>query len=186
MISTNTNKELYSLAQGPMGTHPRVGDSGSPLFAYDSVLQKWVIVGVDSSGGGGGTNWAVVDANFVNQAIQDDTDAPATFMADQGPLRWAFNSTDGTGTLIQQETVYQMHGQKGTDLNEGKNLVFNGADGQIALEDAVNQGAGALAFNGNYTVFTTNGSTWRGRRPGHYPRCGGELAGERCSGRQFA
>ncbi|EDX9923272.1 autotransporter outer membrane beta-barrel domain-containing protein [Salmonella enterica] len=162
MISTNTNKELYSLAQGPMGTHPRVGDSGSPLFAYDSVLQKWVIVGVDSSGGGGGTNWAVVDADFVNQAIQDDTDAPVTFMADQGPLRWAFNSTDGTGTLIQQETVYQMHGQKGTDLNEGKNLVFNGADGQIALEDAVNQGAGALAFNGNYTVFTTNGSTWRG------------------------
>lgn len=55
-----------------------------------------------------------------------------------------------------------MHGQKGADLNAGKNLVFNGADGQIVLEDTVNQGAGALSFNHNYTVFTTNGSTWKG------------------------
>ncbi|HAV0410704.1 TPA: autotransporter outer membrane beta-barrel domain-containing protein [Salmonella enterica] len=162
MISTNTNKQLYSLAQGPMGTHPRSGDSGSPLFAYDSVLQKWVIVGVDSSGGDGGTNWTVVDANFVNQSIQDDTDAPVTFMAGQGPLRWTFDSIDGTGALTQQEIAYQMHGQKGADLNAGKNLVFNGADGQIVLEDTVNQGAGMLSFNRNYTVFTTNGSTWKG------------------------
>ncbi|HCM2052598.1 TPA: autotransporter outer membrane beta-barrel domain-containing protein, partial [Salmonella enterica subsp. salamae serovar 56:z10:e,n,x] len=39
---------------------------------------------------------------------------------------------------------------------------FNGADGQIVLEDTVNQGAGTLSFNRNYTVFTTNGSTWKG------------------------
>ncbi|AGR58369.1 TPA: autotransporter outer membrane beta-barrel domain-containing protein [Salmonella bongori] len=162
MISANTNKQLYNLAQGPMGTHPRSGDSGSPLFAYDSVLQQWVIVGVDSSGGGGGTNWTVVDADFVNQSIQEDTDAPVTFVAGQGALRWAFDSTDGTGTLTQQETVYQMHGQKDADLNAGKNLVFNGADGQIVLEDSVNQGARALTFNGNYTVSTNNGSTWQG------------------------
>ncbi|QXY85245.1 autotransporter outer membrane beta-barrel domain-containing protein [Salmonella bongori] len=162
MISANTNKQLYNLAQGPMGTHPRSGDSGSPLFAYDSVLQQWVIVGVDSSGGGGGTNWTVVDADFVNQSIQEDTDAPVTFVAGQGALRWAFDSTDGTGTLTQQETVYQMHGQKDADLNAGKNLVFNGDDGQIVLEDSVNQGAGALTFNGNYTVSTNNGSTWQG------------------------
>ncbi|EDP8670149.1 autotransporter outer membrane beta-barrel domain-containing protein [Salmonella bongori] len=162
MISANTNKQLYNLAQGPMGTHPRSGDSGSPLFAYDSVLQQWVIVGVDSSGGGGGTNWTVVDTDFVNQSIQEDTDAPVTFVAGQGALRWAFDSTDGTGTLTQQETVYQMHGQKDADLNAGKNLVFNGADGQIVLEDSVNQGAGALTFNGNYTVSTNNGSTWQG------------------------
>lgn len=162
MISANTNKQLYNLAQGPMGTHPRSGDSGSPLFAYDSVLQQWVIVGVDSSGGGGGTNWTVVDADFVNQSIQEDTDAPVTFVAGQGALRWTIDSTDGTGTLTQQETVYQMHGQKDADLNAGKNLVFNGADGQIVLEDSVNQGAGALTFNGNYTVSTNNGSTWQG------------------------
>nr|VUD23373.1 hemoglobin protease [Salmonella sp. NCTC 7297] len=35
-------------------------------------------------------------------------------------------------------------------------------DGQVVLEDAVNQGAGALTFNRNYTVFTNNGATWRG------------------------
>ncbi|WP_410401433.1 S6 family peptidase [Escherichia coli] len=53
MISTNTNRGLFDTAQqGPLGTYPRSGDSGSPLFAYDTTQQEWVLVGVTSSGGG--------------------------------------------------------------------------------------------------------------------------------------
>ncbi|EHJ8683347.1 hypothetical protein KAP06_004890 [Salmonella enterica subsp. enterica serovar 4,[5],12:i:-] len=47
MISTNTNGQLFNKwNQGPLGTHGLPGDSGSPLFAYDTLLQKWVVVGV--------------------------------------------------------------------------------------------------------------------------------------------
>ncbi|WP_435051037.1 autotransporter outer membrane beta-barrel domain-containing protein [Escherichia coli] len=55
-----------------------------------------------------------------------------------------------------------MHGQQGNDLNTGKNLIFQGQNGQINLKDSVSQGAGSLTFRDNYTVTTSNGSTWNG------------------------
>ncbi|HAL1835080.1 TPA: autotransporter outer membrane beta-barrel domain-containing protein, partial [Escherichia coli] len=155
MITTNTNRHLFeSWSQGPLGTHGRPGDSGSPLFAYDTLLQKWVVVGVLSSGGGGGTNWSVVDTSFVQKMIQDDTDAPVTFMPGISPLKWKFDSSTGTGSLTQGSVEYAMHGQNGSDLNAGKNLTFLGHDGLIDLENSVAQGAGSLTFTDDYTVTT--------------------------------
>lgn len=163
MITTNTNLHLFDTwSQGPLGTHGRPGDSGSPLFAYDTLLQKWVVVGVLSSGGGGGTNWSVVDTSFVQKMIQDDTDAPVTFMPGISPLKWNFDSSTGTGSLTQGSVEYAMHGQNGSDLNAGKNLTFLGHDGLIDLENSVTQGAGSLTFTDDYTVTTSNGSTWTG------------------------
>lgn len=43
-----------------------------------------------------------------------------------------------------------------------KNLIFQGQNGQINLKDSVSQGAGSLTFRDNYTVTTSNGSTWTG------------------------
>ncbi|EGM1627548.1 fimbrial protein [Salmonella enterica] len=163
MISTNTNGYLFNKwNQGAMGTHPQAGDSGSPLFAYDTLLGKWVVVGVDSSGGGGGTNWSVIDTNFINGIIQQDTD-PAIITADgQSPLYWNFDAASGMGTLEQQSIKWLMHGKKGKDLNAGKNLSFSGKDGVIKLLNSVNQGAGSLTFNNNYTITSDNNSTWIG------------------------
>ncbi|HCQ3151361.1 TPA: hemoglobin-binding protease autotransporter Hbp, partial [Escherichia coli] len=64
--------------------------------------------------------------------------------------------------LTQGTTTYAMHGQQGNDLNAGKNLIFQGQNGQINLKDSVSQGAGSLTFRDNYTVTTSNGSTWTG------------------------
>ncbi|EPE9147349.1 autotransporter outer membrane beta-barrel domain-containing protein [Escherichia coli] len=55
-----------------------------------------------------------------------------------------------------------MHGQQGNDLNAGKNLIFLGQNGQIDLKDNVAQGAGSLTFHNDYTVATSNNSTWTG------------------------
>ncbi|MCV5619746.1 hemoglobin-binding protease autotransporter Hbp, partial [Escherichia coli] len=66
------------------------------------------------------------------------------------------------GALTQGTTTYAMHGQQGNDLNAGKNLIFQGQNGQINLKDSVSQGAGSLTFRDNYTVTTSNGSTWTG------------------------
>ncbi|WP_137506985.1 vacuolating autotransporter toxin Vat, partial [Escherichia coli] len=64
--------------------------------------------------------------------------------------------------LKQGSDEYAMHGQKGSDLNAGKNLTFLGHNGQIDLENSVTQGAGSLTFTDDYTVTTSNGSTWTG------------------------
>ncbi|EIY6650812.1 autotransporter outer membrane beta-barrel domain-containing protein, partial [Salmonella enterica] len=95
--------------------------------------------------------------------IRGNYDAPVMFNASAGaPLSWTFDRNAGTGALTQGATTYVMHGQKGNDLNAGKNLIFQGATGQVDLKNSVSQGAGSLTFRNDYTVATSNGSTWTG------------------------
>ncbi|HFV4249994.1 TPA: temperature-sensitive protease autotransporter hemagglutinin Tsh/Hbp, partial [Escherichia coli] len=99
----------------------------------------------------------------IGQKFNEDNDAPVTFRTSEGgALEWSFNSSTGAGALTQGTTTYAMHGQQGNDLNTGKNLIFQGQNGQINLKDSVSQGAGSLTFRDNYTVTTSNGSTWTG------------------------
>ena len=166
MISTSSGLVFDYKLNGAMPIYGEAGDSGSPLFAFDTVQNTWVLVGVLSAGngaGGRGNNWAVIPLDFIRQKFNEDNDAPVTFRTSEGgALEWGFNSSTGAGTLTQGTTTYAMHGQQGNDLNAGKNLIFQGQNGQINLKDSVSQGAGSLTFRDNYTVTTSNGSTWTG------------------------
>lgn len=166
MISTSSGLVFDYKLNGAMPIYGEAGDSGSPLFAFDTVQNKWVLVGVLTAGngaGGRGNNWAVIPLDFIGQKFNEDNDAPVTFRTSEGgALEWSFNSSTGAGALTQGTTTYIMHGQQGNDLNAGKNLIFQGANGQINLKDSVSQGAGSLTFRDNYTVTTSNGSTWTG------------------------
>ncbi|HGV3579704.1 TPA: S6 family peptidase [Escherichia coli] len=166
MISTSSGLVFDYKLNGAMPIYGEAGDSGSPLFAFDTVQNKWVLVGVLTAGngaGGRGNNWAVIPLDFIGQKFNEDNDAPVTFRTSEGgALEWSFNSSTGAGVLTQGSTTYAMHGQQGNDLNAGKNLIFQGANGQINLKDSVSQGAGSLTFRDNYTVTTSNGSTWTG------------------------
>ncbi|HDJ8605023.1 TPA: hemoglobin-binding protease autotransporter Hbp [Escherichia coli] len=166
MISTSSGLVFDYKLNGAMPIYGEAGDSGSPLFAFDTVQNKWVLVGVLTAGngaGGRGNNWAVIPLDFIGQKFNEDNDAPVTFSTSEGgALEWSFNSSTGAGALTQGTTTYAMHGQQGNDLNAGKNLIFQGQNGQINLKDSVSQGAGSLTFRDNYTVTTSNGSTWTG------------------------
>ncbi|EFQ3064047.1 S6 family peptidase [Escherichia coli] len=166
MISTSSGLVFDYKLNGAMPIYGEAGDSGSPLFAFDTVQNKWVLVGVLTAGngaGGRGNNWAVIPLDFIGQKFNEDNDAPVTFRTSEGgALEWSFNSSTGASALTQGSTTYVMHGQQGNDLNAGKNLIFQGANGLINLKDSVSQGAGSLTFRDNYTVTTSNGSTWTG------------------------
>lgn len=142
------------------------GDSGSPLYAFDTLQNKWVVVGTllgsSRSGGKYRMYWVVPDTAFIARMMDEDRDPAVTAIAGKGPLRWTFNNEEGTGSLRQAETVFSMHGSKGNDLNAGKNLTFSGADGAIILQDSINQGAGTLTFNDSYTVSPRSDQTWVG------------------------
>lgn len=165
-IIASSPGNVFNPINGPLSSYRAPGDSGSPLFAYDSWQKKWVMVGVLSTWTGEhGVNnrWAVIPLDFIGQKFNEDNDAPVTFRTSEGgALEWSFNSSTGAGALTQGSTTYAMHGQQGNDLNAGKNLIFQGANGQINLKDSVSQGAGSLTFRDNYTVTTSNGSTWTG------------------------
>ncbi|HGE9246648.1 TPA: S6 family peptidase [Escherichia coli] len=163
MITTNSGLIFDYQTNGAMPIHGRPGDSGSPLFAWDTVQNKWVLVGVLASGNDQKANWTVIPRGFLEQKLNEDNDVPVTFStSDGGTLVWTFDSNIGTGVLTQGSVEYAMYGQKGSDLNAGKNLIFQGENGQINLKDSVSQGAGSLTFRDNYTVTTSNGSTWTG------------------------
>lgn len=164
MITSSTGS-TFSPAQGPLASYGEAGDSGSPLFAYDTVLSKWVLVGVLTAGNGPGccgNNWAVIPLNFLQNTVNEDNDPDVLVNATGEPVIWSFDSASGTGTLQQGAQSSVMHGQKGSDLNAGKNLTFIGADGTIQLDDSVSQGAGALTFTHDYLFTTNNNSVWSG------------------------
>ncbi|MBJ9866113.1 MULTISPECIES: S6 family peptidase [Citrobacter] len=163
-IVTNPG-QTFNPVNGIIPSYGVPGDSGSPLFAYDSLQKKWVMVGVLRSYAGltGATSWwNVIPTDYLNKVMEEDFDTPVAVVSGKEPLAWHFDQNTGTGTLSQGTTTWDMHGQKGKDLNSGKNLVFSGQNGAILLKDSVTQGAGYLEFKDSYTVSADAGKTWTG------------------------
>ncbi len=163
-IVTNPG-QTFNPVNGIIPSYGVPGDSGSPLFAYDSLQKKWVMVGVLRSYAGltGATSWwNVIPTDYLNKVMEEDFDTPVAAVSGKEPLAWHFDQNAGTGTLSQGTTTWDMHGQKGKDLNSGKNLVFSGQNGAILLKDSVTQGAGYLEFKDSYTVSADAGKTWTG------------------------
>ncbi|PXF64745.1 hypothetical protein CFK44_24795, partial [Escherichia coli O157] len=73
MITAQTS-DIFNPANGPLANYLNMGDSGSPLFAYDSWDEKWVLIGVLSSGSDYGNNWVVTTQTFLSQQPQNDFD----------------------------------------------------------------------------------------------------------------
>ncbi|EER8284751.1 autotransporter outer membrane beta-barrel domain-containing protein [Escherichia coli] len=161
MITAQTGN-IFNPANGPLANYLNMGDSGSPLFAYDSWQKKWVLIGVTSSKTDSGNNWVVTTQDFLGQQPQNDFDKTIAYTSGKGALQWKYDAANGTGTLTQGNTSWDMHGKKGNDLNAGKNLLFTGNNGEVVLQNSVNQGAGYLQFAGDYKVSALNGQTWMG------------------------
>ncbi|HBN1812625.1 TPA: autotransporter outer membrane beta-barrel domain-containing protein, partial [Escherichia coli] len=158
MISAPT-ADVFNSYNGILANYLTMGDSGSPLFAYDSWEKKWVLIGVTSSKTNTGNNWVVTTQDFLNQQPKNDFDKTIAYSSGEGALQWKYDAANGTGTLTQGNTTWNMHGKKGSDLNAGKNLLFTGDNGEIILQNSVNQGAGYLQFTGDYKVSALNGQT---------------------------
>ncbi|EIQ5547953.1 autotransporter outer membrane beta-barrel domain-containing protein, partial [Escherichia coli] len=158
----------YTLANGPMASYGTSGDSGSPLFAWDTQINRWVLVAVLNSyaGNAGKTNrFTVIPVNEVNANIEADTDAPVTPTSITENINWTYDISTGTGKLTQGADTWEMHGRdtgsSAVSFNHGKDLSFENT-GTVMLKDTVNQGAGTLTFNGDYTVKPESNQTWIG------------------------
>lgn len=76
MITASSGRIFDYSLNGAMPIYGERGDSGSPLFAWDTV-QKWVLVGVLTAGngaGGAGNNWAVMPLDYIKNTISADSD----------------------------------------------------------------------------------------------------------------
>lgn len=163
-LVTNSGN-VFDPVNGPLANHGAQGDSGSPLFAWDSHRNHWVIAGalnfiyVDKPEK---SVYSIVAPEFIEVAIQKYTSAIIGNTNKNDLFFWRYDKASGVGNLIQGASGYLMQGLGNALSQTGKDLVFNGAGGVILLQDSVNQGAGSLTFNNDYTVSSPLEHYWVG------------------------
>ncbi|MHA6633707.1 S6 family peptidase [Citrobacter farmeri] len=158
-----------NIDNSPLTSWGMAGDSGSPLFAWDTQQNKWVVLAVLHASDRkvtGRTNWyTIVPVSYVDNILKQDADAPVISQRNKGDIHWSYDETTGVGTLTQGATSWAMHGNPGptspASLNSGKDLTFQGG-GSVVLENTVDQGAGTLTFNDDYRIKPLDSQTWKG------------------------
>lgn len=155
----------------PFSSAGQAGDSGSPLFVYDSLEKQWKLYGVLTSGSDYGvynlTTYVLdLQTTFIQSIIAATTDPDVTDAKTDGDIHW------GKLAITQGDAQWQWHGvnyalptqASNDELNTTKDLRFNGEGGLIVLDSSVNHGAAKLQFSNDYRVISAEGenATWVG------------------------
>ncbi|HEZ4948532.1 TPA: IgA-specific serine endopeptidase autotransporter [Neisseria meningitidis] len=146
------------LSQNALTNYAVLGDSGSPLFAYDKQEKRWVFLGAYDYWAGYQKNswqeWNIYKKEFADKIKQHDN---AGTIKGYGEHHW---KTTGTNSHIGSTAVRLANNER--DANNGQNVTFED-NGTLVLDQNINQGAGGLFFKGNYTVKGANNDiTWLG------------------------
>ncbi|HHS1159593.1 TPA: IgA-specific serine endopeptidase autotransporter [Neisseria meningitidis] len=147
------------LSQNALTNYAVLGDSGSPLFAYDKQEKRWVFLGAYDYWAGYQKNswqeWNIYKKEFADKIKQRDN---AGTIKGNGKHHW--NITSGTNSHIGSTAVRLANNER--DANNGQNVTFED-NGTLVLDQNINQGAGGLFFKGDYTVKGANNDiTWLG------------------------
>lgn len=148
-----------ALSQDALTNYGVLGDSGSPLFAFDKQKNQWVFLGTYDYWAGYGKKswqeWNIYKKEFADKIKQRDN---AGTIKGNGEHHW--NITFGTNSHIGSTAVRLAGNEK--DANNGQNVTFEDK-GTLVLDQNINQGAGGLFFKGDYTVKGANNDiTWLG------------------------
>lgn len=165
------------LSQDPLTNYGVLGDSGSPLFAFDKQQNKWVFIGPYTYWAGYGKKswqeWNIYKKDFADNIKNRDNAKPVPFSNTE--YRWTkttnhqseIKNSDHTITVtLPSDPNRLVNYQKKENENTGQNVIFEGngnSQNTLVLENNINQGAGGLFFKGNYEVKgKTDDITWVG------------------------
>ncbi|WP_329956734.1 S6 family peptidase, partial [Haemophilus haemolyticus] len=165
------------LSQDSLTNYGVLGDSGSPLFAFDKQQNKWIFIGPYTYWAGYGKKswqeWNIYKKDFANTIHAKDNAEYVPF----SNTEYHWDIIDNNSSVIKnaQKTILVklpnsntplVNYQKEENENTGQNVIFEGNDNSkstLVLENNINQGAGGLFFKGNYDVKgKTNDITWLG------------------------
>ncbi|MDO5356372.1 MAG: S6 family peptidase, partial [Conchiformibius sp.] len=175
---TDFSSNVFDDAYGPMATYGAPGDSGSPIFAYDAQEKRWVVVSVLNFYATDSGNWnraAIQRPDFILKKRLEDIGANITNTVDKGVFEWTANGNSSSLSnpanasapyrvdLTDATVANQDSSKSRPSLNHGKSIIFSGNKGTLKLNSDINQGAGALHFNTDFTVFgSRSNQTWLG------------------------
>ncbi|HHU4156809.1 TPA: S6 family peptidase [Haemophilus influenzae] len=164
------------LSQDPLTNYGVLGDSGSPLFAFDKQQNKWVFIGPYTYWAGYGKKswqeWNIYKKDFADNIKKRDNAETVPFSTSEYHWTTTGNSSQITNDqktisvkLLEPNTTLVNY-QKKENENTGQNVIFEGNGNYkntLVLENNINQGAGGLFFKGNYEVKgKTDDITWVG------------------------
>lgn len=160
---------LYDNSYAIMTNHGQAGDSGSALFGYDKDAQAWRVLGTLLFTSATANTFASVRTDYFNEKVAEDN--AGSINASGGLLQWQPNGNTSTisenGNVLLNVNLADLSlrdatGKSNPALNHGKNVHFTGS-GTLELSGSINQGAGALTFDGDYTIRSQNANdTWLG------------------------
>lgn len=164
------------LSQDPLTNYGVLGDSGSPLFAFDKQQNKWIFIGPYTYWAGYGKKswqeWNIYKKDFADNIKKRDNAKPVPFSTSE--YRWTTTGNSSQITNDQKTISVELPNskeklvnyQKKENENTGQNVIFEGngnSQNTLVLENNINQGAGGLFFKGNYEVKgKTDNITWVG------------------------
>lgn len=164
------------LSQDPLTNYGVLGDSGSPLFAFDKQQNKWVFIGPYTYWAGYGKKswqeWNIYKKDFADTIHSRDNAEAVPFSTSE--YRWTTTGNSSQITNNQKTISVELPNlkeklvnyQQKEKENTGQNVIFEGngnSKNTLVLENNINQGAGGLFFKGNYEVKgKTDDITWVG------------------------
>lgn len=164
------------LSQDPLTNYGVLGDSGSPLFAFDKQQNKWVFIGPYTYWAGYGKKswqeWNIYKKDFADSIKKRDNAEAVPFSTSE--YRWTTTGNSSQITNNQKTISVELPNlkeklvnyQQKEKENTGQNVIFEGngnSKNTLVLENNINQGAGGLFFKGNYEVKgKTDDITWVG------------------------
>ncbi|HHE9490834.1 TPA: S6 family peptidase [Haemophilus influenzae] len=164
------------LSQDPLTNYGVLGDSGSPLFAFDKQQNKWVFIGPYTYWAGYGKKswqeWNIYKKDFADNIKKRDNAETVPFSTTE----YHWTTTDNSSQITNNQKTISVklpnskeklvNYQKKENENTGQNVIFEGngnSQNTLVLENNINQGAGGLFFKGNYEVKgKTDNITWVG------------------------
>lgn len=165
------------LSQDPLTNYGVLGDSGSPLFAFDKKQNKWIFIGPYTYWAGYGKKswqeWNIYKTAFADGIHSRDNAEHVPFSNTE--YHWTITGNSSqiktlkktiSVKLLEPNTTLVNY-RKEENKNTGQNVTFddstNNGKGTLILDDHINQGAGGLFFKGNYEVKgKTDDITWVG------------------------
>ncbi|PRJ59085.1 S6 family peptidase [Haemophilus influenzae] len=167
----NSNEEHIDpkklLTQDPLTNYAVAGDSGSPLFVYDKAKSKWLFLGSYDYWSGfykkSWQEWNIYKSQFTKDVLNKDS---AGLLKGNTQYNWTSNSNTSmisNGSELLKVNLFDNSKHTNQEkANYGKSVTFQG-NGSLTLKDSINQGAGGLFFEGNYTVEgSSDNIVWNG------------------------
>lgn len=165
---------IYNTKFSPLATYGVPGDSGSPIYGYDTQEKRWVLVAVLRSYSGDydkHNNVVINRPEYLKHLQKNDLGVEINNTTNNGVYTWTANGKTSTIkmpsgknlSLNLADTSLTDSNTAHPSLDYGKNLSISGSRSAILnLANDINQGAGAIYINANVTVRSNNDSTWQG------------------------